>query len=299
MRFAMTCADRYTGVFEAFIKAGWTPVKLFTVPVDNRIEHNTSVIERAKSLRIPVQISRIEESDLEHLARIGCDVLIVAGYDWRIPDWTQYLSHAVNFHPSPLPIGRGPYPIVKAILDCADNWGVTCHRIDRDFDTGAILAKEEFCMSADECHESLQIKIQFAMMRLAQNVAGNFAELWKSAAPQCSGSYWKLWSEEERTIDFTQPVDLIMRHVRAFGLIESLANIKDTVLHVRRAVGWFEPHFNRPGAVVHVTNRTLVIAAKDGYIALIEWSLVSREAFADLGRNEPLQLPFEAKALAI
>src|ERR1039458_8991544 len=91
MRFAMTCTDRYIGVFETFMKIGWTPIKLFTVPVDNRIEHNSAVIARAKSLHIPVQMSRIEEADLEPLAQNDCDALFVAGYDWRIPDWPRHL----------------------------------------------------------------------------------------------------------------------------------------------------------------------------------------------------------------
>jgi methionyl-tRNA formyltransferase len=296
MRFAITCCDRYMGVFDAFLKAGWIPVKLFTVPLDNRFDHNKAVIARAKALSIPVQISPITNADLEGLAG-GCDALVVASYNWRIGDWTPHLKHAVNFHPSPLPIGRGPYPAVKAILDGADHWGVTCHKLDREFDSGAILAREEFPLSRDECHESLDLKIQFAMGRLARQVAGNFSALWKDAAPQCGGSYTPWWTEAERTIDFSLPIEAIMRHVRAFGLLESLARINNTTLHVRRATGWTEAHRNRPGAVVHISGRTLVVAAGDGYVALTEWSPVNRDAFFDLGRTDQMQMHPRAMAM--
>ena len=126
MRFAITCVDRYIGVLDALLAAGWTPVKLFTVPLHSPLDSNRLVFEKARSLGIPAQVSRLEKDDLEDLARRGCQALIVASYDWRIGDWRPYLPHAVNFHPSPLPVGRGPYPAVRAILDGFENWGVSC-----------------------------------------------------------------------------------------------------------------------------------------------------------------------------
>jgi methionyl-tRNA formyltransferase len=296
MRFAITCIDRYLGVFEAFLAAGWTPVKLFTVPVDNRLEHNTAVIARAQALGIPVQISPMRQSDLEDLNGC-CDALVVAGYNWRIGDWAPHLKYAVNFHPSPLPVGRGPYPAVRAILDGHQNWGVSCHRLERDFDAGAILSQEDFSLAPEECHESLDIKCQFAMKRLAHRVAANFAPLWQAAAAQCGGSYWPRWTDAERTLDFAQPVERVMRHLRAFGLLESLARVNGNLLYVRRATGWVQQHGNRPGAVVHIDNRTIVVAAADGYIGLIEWSMMSREALVVMGRAAAPQAPLRLAAL--
>jgi methionyl-tRNA formyltransferase len=284
VRFAITCVDRYLGVFESFLNAGWEPVRVFTVPVDNRLDHNKAVIARAESLKVPVQISRMRQSDLEDLARLGCDALIVASYNWRIGDWTSKLQYAVNFHPSPLPIGRGPHPLVRAILEGADSWGVACHKIEHEFDTGDILAERQVPMSADECRESLDIKIQLATKSMAHDVATRFPALWQGARPQGEGSYWKAWNDADRTIDFGQPVATIMRVLRAFGLIESLARVNDVPIHVRRAAGWTEAHSYRPGALIHADNRTLVVAARDGFIALIEWSLASLGAIAEFGR---------------
>ena len=286
MRFAITCIDRYLGVFESFLNAGWEPVRLFTVPLDNRLDHNKAVIARAESLQVPVQISRMQQCDLQDLARTGCDALVVASYNWRIGDWTPYLQYAVNFHPSPLPTGRGPYPWVSAILKGADSWGVACHKIEREFDTGDILAERRISMSADECRESLDIKIQLAMKHMARDVAANFPSLWQNARPQGEGSYWRLWNDADRSIDFGQPVENIMRLLRAFGRIESLARVNEVPIYIRRAAGWTEAHSCRPGALIHVDNRTLVVAARDGYVALLEWSLASPGARAEFGRPE-------------
>ena len=107
------------------------------------------------------------------------------------------------------------------MLEAWDHWGITCHKLAREFDTGDILAKVEFPLGPDECHESLDLKLQLAAQRLALQVATNFEPLWHAATPQGEGSYWKLFTEADRTLDFKQPVTEILRRARAFGERES------------------------------------------------------------------------------
>lgn len=284
-QFAIATVDRYLTVFEAFLDAGWAPLKLFTIALENQSDGNLCAIRHAEALNVEVQLSRIRERDLSDLRERGCDVMIVAGYKWRIGDWRPHLKHAINFHPSPLPEGRGPYPLVRALLEDRRSWAVTCHKINQHFDAGDILAQEEFPVGADDCHESLTLKIQMAAKRLAARVAENFADLWDTASPQGEGSYWKPWTADEQTMDFTRPVESVMRHARAFGLIESIARLKGMVLYVRRVVGWTEAHHYPPGTHVHTAGHTLVIAVRDGYVGLVEWSLIPQDAVAHLGRS--------------
>ena len=285
MRFAITLTDRYLPLLEAFLAAGWQPVKLFTSSVDDRIFHNKLSLERAQQLGIPVQISRMLDADLLDLNARGCDALVVASYRWRIGDWQPHLRYAVNFHPSPLPIGRGAYPVVRAILDGHTHWGISCHKLTARFDSGDILAQETFPIAPDECHESLDLKTQLASGTLARRVAGNFETLWRDATAQGEGSYWKLFTDAERTLDFTQPVERIMRTVRAFGEYECLAKVAEAQVYVRRAVAWQAQHTLAPGTVVHNSAMRLVVAASDGYIGLLEWSLIAPGAPAQrIGR---------------
>jgi methionyl-tRNA formyltransferase len=284
MRFAITCIDRSLNVFEAFIQAGWKPVKVFTVPVDGHFNHNTSVVVRASQLNVPVQLSRMQEQDLQQLREIGCDILIVAGYDWKIGDWTRYFPYAINFHPSLLPNGRGPYPAIQAILNEEKIWAVTCHKVSPKFDEGDILAQDIFPLCEDESHESICLKIEMASQRLATHVAAHFLNLWNGARPQLGGSYWPRLTEEQRTIDFARPVATILRLVRAYGLHECRATINGTSIFVRRAVGWTETHAYAPGTLVHVQHRRLVIAVPDGFIGLVEWSSIEANALRHVGR---------------
>ncbi|HTT38813.1 MAG TPA: formyltransferase family protein [Burkholderiales bacterium] len=270
MRFAIATCDRYLGVFAAFVQAGWKPLKLFTCPARHELANQHLTIAYAEQNKAAIQLSRMTERDLNELREMGCEALVVASYEWKIPDWRAHLSYAVNFHSSPLPHGRGPYPAVRAILEGWNHWAITCHQISPQFDRGHILAVEKFPLSVDECHESIDLKIQMAAKRLAVRVAGRFLPLWEQATPQDAGSYWRRCTLRERMIDFRQPVEKIVRHIRAFGQTESLAHLNNSWLIVKRAVGWTEPHRDVPGSVVHRFNRSIVVAAHDGFIGLLE-----------------------------
>lgn len=278
MRFAITASDRYLGVWEAFVERGWVPVKLFTTPVDHRLHHNRAVLEYARRLGIEAQISPMTEADLKDLAEQGCEALVVASYTWRIGNWRPYLKYAMNFHPSPLPLGRGAYPAVPAILGNHASWGVSCHRLEASWDSGPVLASRHFPLAADECHESLDLRLQMAARSLAGEVAERFVDYWDGARPQGPGTYISHWTAADRTLEFAQPVASIMRRIRAFGLIECLATVNGVSLYVRRAVGWTEPHEFRPGDLVHTSAMQMVVAAQDGFIGIVEWSLMSPDA---------------------
>ncbi|MDO9426348.1 MAG: formyltransferase family protein [Methylobacterium sp.] len=288
MKFAFAGIDFLGGVFESLVEAGWTPIKLFTRPCDGIYDHNEVVVAQARRHRLPMQLSRIKASDMEALAQShGRDwALVVAGYPWLIRDWRGSAAYGVNFHPSPLPMGRGPYPLFKAVADAHTEWGVTAHVLGEEgFDTGDILAQERFALSGDETHESLLSKCQIAARRLAAGpIARDLPARWRGAEPQGEGSYWPRVTDADRTLDFRSDVAAILRRVRAFGTIETIARLGDNRVYVAAAEGWSEPHRHTPGTVVHRYRRHIVIAARDGYIQLNRWSPVAMTEAGHLGR---------------
>ena len=273
MHFAFAGCDRNLKLFEMLIQAGWHPVKLFSVPEINHLSTNRALLALAQLKKIPIQLSRIDQSDLDALKNLGCDLLVVGSYNWRIPDWRPSLPFAINFHPAPLPIGRGPYPQVKAILDSYPRWAVTCHKIEREFDTGAILESESFSLDEYDTHESLSIKLQMAEGRLGLRVAHNFVNLWQGAKAQAEGEYWPLFKDEDKTLNFDQSVHAIKKQLRAFGLLECIAFVNQKRLFVKAGYAWQEPHAYPAGQVVQTSGLTVVIACKDGYAALTDWYL--------------------------
>lgn len=272
MRFAIAASDQYLGVFEAFVQAGWQPLKLFVAA-----QNHSAVIACARRHQATIQLSRLTERDLLDLRDRQCDALVVASYDWRIDEWRHAVRYAVNFHCSPLPEGRGPYPLPRVILENRSAWAVTCHQVAPAFDCGDILAAEHFPLQPDECLERLDLKVQMAAKRLAARVAPQFEALWDQAAPQGEGSYWPRPTLPDRVVDFYQPVERVTRHIRAFAPIECLAQINTIWIAIKRATGWFESHDHPPGTVVHTSDKKIVVTAVDGYVAVLEWDLARQE----------------------
>jgi methionyl-tRNA formyltransferase len=284
MRFAFAGIDFLGDVFHTLIDNGWEPVKLFTRPCDNVYDFNDVTVARARSLRLPVQTSRIRPADLANLKALGCEVLVVAGYPWLVKEWEPHLPYAVNFHPSPLPEGRGPYPLFQAILDGVSEWGMTAHALTPDFDMGAIVAQDRFPLAPDETHDTLLAKCQMAGRRIAATMASDLPRLWAGAKPQGPGSYWPRITEMQRTLDFRRDVADVLRTVRAFGSIEAVAQVGGKRIFVWHASGWLEAHQHKPGTVVHQHRCHIVVAARNGFVQLIGWSTRPPESRREASR---------------
>lgn len=282
MRFAMVGVDRYLGVYQAFVKAGWTLAKLFTIPKTSESGNQERLIAEANASAVDVQLTRIAPEDLAGLRQIGCDALVVASYPWKIPEWRPYLRYGINFHASPLPEGRGGFPFPQAILEGWSSWGVSCHQLTNAFDAGDLLAVDHFPMAADERVETLDLKVQMSAKRLAAHVARDLPGLWRAAKPQGRGSYWRLPTYRDRLINFARRVEDIALLDRAFGARETLAMVNNVCVVVDRLAVWREAHGGGPGVVAHVFNRTIVMTALDGYVALVDCEMASPEIDAAL-----------------
>jgi methionyl-tRNA formyltransferase len=272
MRFAFAGIDFLGDVFETFLAKGWEPVKLFSRPCDSIYDFNDATLSRARGLALPVQMSRILPADLAGLKAMGCEALVVAGYPWLITGWERHLPYAINFHPSPLPLGRGPYPLFQAILDGLPEWGMTTHVLEPAFDTGAIVAQKRFALSDAETHDTLLSKCQMAAKELAVKLAGDLPRFCAEAKPQISGTYWPRVTQAQRTVDWAGGVRDVLRTIRAFGSIEAFAQIDSRYVYVWEASGWKEPHRYRPGTLVHRHRKQMVVAARDGFVQISGWS---------------------------
>ncbi|MBX9349921.1 hypothetical protein K5M36_22840 [Chromobacterium vaccinii] len=286
MRFAITLSDRFKPVLDVFLQAGWQPVKVFCTPVDHRMHHNKMSVGFAEQHKLPLQLSPMRPRDLEELAELGCETLLVGSYNWRIPDWTPYLKYAINFHPSLLPMGRGPYPQVRALLEGHREWGCSCHKVSPEFDAGDILAQERFALGEGDSHQMLDIKLQLALHRLSHKLAHDFERLWSGARSQGEGgSYWPLWTDGDRMLDFSRTTAELLRQVRAFGDFECAAVVNNVTFFIHRAEGWVESHGFAPGSLIYSQAEQLLVATGDGMLLISEWSLYGPDAVTGRGRR--------------
>lgn len=91
----------------------------------------------------PIENINKEESLLKKLAP---DALLVCGWRQIIEKRILELPKmgTIGFHPTLLPKGRGPAPIINTILNGIKNSGVTMFYLDDSLDGGDIIGQEKF-----------------------------------------------------------------------------------------------------------------------------------------------------------
>jgi len=141
----------------------------------------------------------------------------------------------LNFHPAPLPDLRGLGGYNIAILEGMSEWGVSCHFVDEDFDTGDLVEVERFPIDPDsETAFSLDLESQERLLGLFQRVmARALAGEELPRTPQGRGRYVDRAELEE--LRRVRPGDDLDRKLRAF---------------------WYPPY---PGAVVELDGRELTL----------------------------------------
>lgn len=141
----------------------------------------------------------------------------------------------LNFHPAPLPDLRGLGGYNVALLEGMSEWGVSCHFVDEDFDTGDLVEVEGFPIDPDSATAfSLDLESQERLLGLFQRVmARALAGEELPRTPQGAGRYVDRAELEE--LRRVRPGDDLERKLRAF---------------------WYPPY---PGAVVELDGRELTL----------------------------------------
>ena len=158
----------------------------------------------------------------------------------------------LNFHPAPLPDIRGVGGYNVAVLEGMSEWGVSCHFVEPDFDTGDIVEVERFPVDPDTATAfSLDLESQERLYGLFQRVMRRaLADEELPRTPQGEGRY--VDRAEFEALRRVRPGDDLDRKLRAF---------------------WYPPH---PGAVLEVDGRELTLV-DEGLLADMA------DAYRDLG----------------
>lgn len=143
-------------------------VRIAQIIVSNK---NAYAIKRAIRLGIPYRIiTRAQLKDpsyiLPALQNDGTDLIILAGFLWKIPDYllSAYPRRIINIHPSLLPKygGKNMYGdnVHKAVLKNKETEsGITIHRINAEYDEGPVILQKSFSIAEDENLDTIKEKI--------------------------------------------------------------------------------------------------------------------------------------------
>lgn len=107
-----------------------------------------------------------DEKFLDVLSHYNTDIIVLAGYLWKIPDYLirAYENKIVNIHPSLLPKygGKGMYGanVHKAVIENKETEsGITIHMVNEEYDKGEILLQKEVALTSADTANSLAQKI--------------------------------------------------------------------------------------------------------------------------------------------
>lgn len=214
MNIAYIGIDLLYPALEALGKIGCNIVEIFTCETDNVTEFNQQICAYACERNIPLTVGRIEHADYERLRQKGCDMVICAGYYYRVP--MAEGMRMVNIHPSLLPVGRGAWPMPVTILKGLTESGVTVHKMTEKFDDGDILLQESAAVSPDENLQTLLKKQQALLPEMMKRLAEDTELLYRNAVPQGKGEYWECPDEAAYPLNREMRADEADRILRAF-----------------------------------------------------------------------------------
>jgi methionyl-tRNA formyltransferase len=164
--------------------------------------------------------------------------LVISFLFWkRIREPLLSLGRAgcLNFHPAPLPDIRGVGGYNVAVLEGMGEWGVSCHFVDAELDTGDLVQVDRFPIDADAATAlSVDLLSQERLYELFKSVMRRaLAGEELPREPQGPGRYVN--REEFESLRRVRPGDDLERKLRAF---------------------WYPPY---PGALIEVDGRELTL----------------------------------------
>lgn len=189
-------------------------------------------------------------------------------------------------HPSLLPRHRGPDPTYHAILAGDRESGVTIHRIEEDYDTGAILAQEALAMEDRWNAYDLARALDRPSLRLLRRVVASLARgepLRERPQDATLATAAPFPEEDDLWIRWGAPTAAVLRQVRALapapGAVTEIGGRVVTVLAaspLERAPGVLE----EPGEAAWLRGRA-VIRTGDGAVTLDRFDVEGEPATGD------------------
>lgn len=214
MKLAYVGIDLLQCALDAVLDSGCEVLKLFTCPTDNVTEFNTGVIKAAQRAGIPYTLDRLRRRDLDELASQGCELLLCAGYYYKLPLTDAFAM--VNVHPAPLPDFRGAWPMPVMLLKGERVGGVTMHKLGSEFDSGDILLEERFELRADDTLADYMTCVGQVLPGMTRRLLRDLPELLSAARPQGAGHYLAMPVESDWTVTPDMTVERADRVLRAF-----------------------------------------------------------------------------------
>lgn len=175
-----------------------------------------------KQWDIPVfEIERIEE-EKELIQKLAPDIIVMCGWRQKIPPEILSIPSKgfIGFHPTLLPFGRGPAPLINSILEGITQTGVTMFYLTEELDNGDIIGQEPFIIENNDYAGDVYNKIIDATRMLIRHyipqlISGNAPRI---PQDESKATYFPQRTLKDNEIDMEHDdPKSIMRKIRAFS----------------------------------------------------------------------------------
>ena len=166
-----------------------------------------------------LQPEKLTDDVISYLYTLQPDVMVSAAYGAWLP--SRLLESAplgvVNIHPSLLPAHRGAAPVTRAIIDGAEETGVSFMLTDSGWDTGPLLESFRERIMPDDTTGMLEERLSHIAAAHLQTVLERYAAGMIIPEPQKGATvYAEKITPEETWMDWKMSAEFLERKVRAF-----------------------------------------------------------------------------------
>lgn len=187
----------------------------------------------------------------------------------------------LNLHPSLLPKHRGASPIRSAILEGADQTGVTIMRLSMEMDAGDILLQQPEPILPDDDAETLTARLAEKGAKLMVNALALVESGNAVFTPQdhAAATFTKMFTKEDGRIRWERPARDIQNLVRAaLPWPVAQTGFRGEVYRILKAVPVTGDREAAPGTVVEVQKDRLLVATGAGMLAVLEVQAPGKKA---------------------
>jgi methionyl-tRNA formyltransferase len=156
-----------------------------SIPVVTGIHGSIASIARLHDIPI-ITLSGFWPRSVEEIASYSPDIIIVSCFALRLPAAVLAIPRmgCFNLHPSLLPAYRGPVPLFWQFRDGVEQFGITLHRVSRQFDAGNIVAQTAMSLPDGVSGQRAGVLLAEAGSELLVRTLSDFEEAKLTGAPQ-------------------------------------------------------------------------------------------------------------------
>ena len=237
-------------------------------------ESAVKALAQARGLRVEQPRSLRDAANIQSLAELEADLLVVAAYGQILPVAVLEAPRlgAINVHASLLPRWRGAAPIQRALMAGDQETGITIMRVVERLDAGPMLLARRCPIVANETGGSLLDKLatlggEALLAAMEQILDGTVTE---TPQEESEATYARKIDRADRMLDWAEPAKDLERRVRALAPAPlAIATLQGLELGVGRARPCRVDEELPPGAV-RLGQASLLVGTGEDALELLE-----------------------------